>query len=62
MSKLKFKLTEDQFSSLVYGIHERGTTARAAKDAGYRFIGIEAEAKWCEVAAARCGQETMFAA
>ena len=37
-----------------------GTTARAAKDAGYRFIGIEAEEKWCEVAAKRCAQETLF--
>lgn len=39
-----------------------GTTARAAKDAGYRFIGFEAEAKWVDVAAKRCAQETLFAA
>ena len=39
-----------------------GTTARAAKDAGFRFVGIEAEEQWCEVAASRCAQENLFGA
>lgn len=34
-----------------------GTTARAAKDAGIRCIGIEAEERYCEIAAARMAQE-----
>jgi DNA modification methylase len=33
-----------------------GTTARAAKDAGLRCIGIEAEERYCEMAVDRLGQ------
>ena len=36
-----------------------GTTARAAKDAGLRYIGIEAEERYCEIAARRMGQEVL---
>jgi len=36
-----------------------GTTARVAKDRGFRFIGIEAEERWCEVAALRLAQEVL---
>lgn len=38
-----------------------GTTGRVAKDRGLRFIGIEAEERWCEVAARRLSQEVLFA-
>jgi site-specific DNA-methyltransferase (adenine-specific) len=38
-----------------------GSTLRAAKDCGMRAIGIEAEEKWCRVAAERCGQDVLLA-
>jgi DNA modification methylase len=36
-----------------------GTTARAAKDAGMRCVGIEAEERYCEIAANRLAQEVL---
>lgn len=37
-----------------------GTTLRAAKDAGVRAVGIEIEERYCEIAARRMGQETLW--
>jgi site-specific DNA-methyltransferase (adenine-specific) len=37
-----------------------GTTLRAAKDAGIPGIGIESSERWCEHAALRVGQESLF--
>lgn len=36
-----------------------GTTLRAAKDLGVRAVGIEAEERYCEIAARRMGQQTL---
>lgn len=39
-----------------------GTTLRACKDLGRAAVGIEREAHWCEVAANRCAQTSLFTA
>jgi DNA modification methylase len=39
-----------------------GTTLRAAKDAGVRSIGIEISERYCEIAARRLTQDTLFGA
>lgn len=37
-----------------------GTTLEAAKSIGLQVVGIEAEEKYCEIAAKRCGQDYLF--
>lgn len=37
-----------------------GTAAMACRDIGRRFIGIEAEEKWCDLAASRLAQGDLF--
>jgi len=36
-----------------------GTTARACKDGGHLCVGVEAEERFCEIAAQRCAQEVL---
>ena len=37
-----------------------GTTMRAAKEMGYKSVGIELSERYCEIAANRCRQEELF--
>lgn len=38
-----------------------GPVARACKDSGLRYVGIEIDERYAEIAAKRCAQEVLFA-
>jgi DNA modification methylase len=47
--------------SLIDPFMGSGTTLRAAKDLGIKAVGIEREERYCEIAARRMAQQTLFA-
>jgi len=54
------ELTTDKGDVVIDPFLGSGTTARACKDLGRNFIGIEISKEYCEIAEKRLAQETLF--
>lgn len=55
-----FKRLSNEGATILDPFLGSGTTARACKDLGRKYIGIEIEKKYCDIAVQRLGQEVLF--